>query len=129
MKHERHDHGHGELAEIWRDAHHRRTQDARGWITRFFKEQRSFKLRLTEAAVRLAQLLPPPKHGSLASGKPECREAKVGDLPLAVFGLSGIAAGFFAGLFGIGGGLNPVPGLVYGFPTAGGGTQAGGAGG
>ena len=70
MKHERHHHGHGELAEIWRDAHHRRTQDAWGWISRFFKEQRPLKLRLTEAAVRLAQSLSAPKDGSLASGKP-----------------------------------------------------------
>ena len=37
------------------------------------------------------------------------------ELVLAVFGLSGIAAGFFAGLFGIGGGLIMVPVLVYAF--------------
>jgi uncharacterized membrane protein YfcA len=36
-----------------------------------------------------------------------------------VFGLSGIAAGFFAGLFGIGGGLIMVPVLVYAFKTTG----------
>ena len=47
----------------------------------------------------------------------------MGDLPLAVFGLSGIAAGFFAGLFGIGGGLILVPVLVYAFTTTGGDTQ------
>ncbi len=45
------------------------------------------------------------------------------DLPLAVFGLSGIAAGFFAGLFGIGGGLILVPVLVYAFTTTGADTQ------
>ena len=41
------------------------------------------------------------------------------ELMFAVFGLSGIAAGFFAGLFGIGGGLIMVPVLVYAFKTAG----------
>ncbi len=40
-------------------------------------------------------------------------------LIFAVFGLSGIASGFFAGLFGIGGGLIMVPVLVYTFKTAG----------
>jgi len=38
---------------------------------------------------------------------------------LAVFGLSGIAAGFFAGLFGIGGGLIMVPVLIWAFTTTG----------
>ena len=38
-------------------------------------------------------------------------EAKVGsELTFAVFGLSGVAAGFFAGLFGIGGGSDHGPG-------------------
>src|SRR5580692_7048943 len=41
------------------------------------------------------------------------------ELTLAVFILSGIAAGFFAGLFGIGGGLIMLPVLVYAFKTAG----------
>ncbi|TWC00224.1 putative membrane protein YfcA [Bradyrhizobium macuxiense] len=41
------------------------------------------------------------------------------ELILPVFGLSGIAAGFFAGLFGIGGGLIMVPVLVYAFETTG----------
>ncbi|MCP1845578.1 putative membrane protein YfcA [Bradyrhizobium sp. USDA 4524] len=41
------------------------------------------------------------------------------EFTLAVFGLSGIAAGFFAGLFGIGGGLIMVPVLVYAFKTTG----------
>jgi uncharacterized membrane protein YfcA len=51
-------------------------------------------------------------------------EAKVGsELTFAVFGLSGIAAGFFAGLFGIGGGLIMVPVLVYAFTTTGTATQ------
>jgi uncharacterized membrane protein YfcA len=45
------------------------------------------------------------------------------ELMFAVFGLSGIAAGFFAGLFGIGGGLIMVPVLVYAFATMGTGTQ------
>ena len=45
------------------------------------------------------------------------------ELTLAVFGLSGIAAGFFAGLFGIGGGLIMVPVLVYAFTTTGAGSQ------
>jgi uncharacterized membrane protein YfcA len=40
-------------------------------------------------------------------------------IELTVFGLSGIAAGFFAGLFGIGGGLIMVPVLVYAFTTTG----------
>jgi uncharacterized membrane protein YfcA len=40
-------------------------------------------------------------------------------LTLAVFGLSGVAAGFFAGLFGIGGGLIMVPVLVYTFTATG----------
>jgi uncharacterized protein len=51
-------------------------------------------------------------------------EAKVGsELTFAVFGLSGVAAGFFAGLFGIGGGLIMVPVLVYAFTTTGTATQ------
>ena len=58
MKNERHDHGHGELAEIWRNAHHRRTQDAWCWIARIFKKQRPFKLRLTEAGARLGETSP-----------------------------------------------------------------------
>jgi uncharacterized protein len=41
------------------------------------------------------------------------------ELTFAVFALSGVAAGFFAGLFGIGGGLIMVPVLVYAFKTAG----------
>jgi len=41
------------------------------------------------------------------------------ELTLAVFGLGGTAAGFFAGLFGIGGGLIMVPVLVYAFETTG----------
>jgi uncharacterized protein len=41
------------------------------------------------------------------------------ELMFAVFALSGIAAGFFAGLFGIGGGLIMVPVLVYAFKMAG----------
>jgi len=45
------------------------------------------------------------------------------ELTFAVFGLSGIAAGFFAGLFGIGGGLIMVPVLVYAFTTTGIATQ------
>jgi uncharacterized protein len=40
-------------------------------------------------------------------------------LMFAVFGLSGIASGFFAGLFGIGGGLIMVPALVYAFKSTG----------
>lgn len=40
-------------------------------------------------------------------------------LMFAVFGLSGVAAGFFAGLFGIGGGLIMVPVLVYAFKATG----------
>jgi uncharacterized membrane protein YfcA len=46
-----------------------------------------------------------------------------GELTLAVFGLSGVAAGFFAGLFGIGGGLVMVPVLVCAFTATGAGTQ------
>ena len=63
MKNERHDQGHDELAEIWRNAHHRRTQDVWCWISRVFKKQRPFKLRLTEVRTRLGETL-------LASGKP-----------------------------------------------------------
>ena len=40
-------------------------------------------------------------------------------LLFAVFALGGIASGFFAGLFGIGGGLIMVPILVYAFKTTG----------
>ena len=69
MKNERHDHAHDELAEIWRDANHRRTQDARSWIIAVFKKQRPFKLRLTEAGVRLGRILPTLRGGSLASEK------------------------------------------------------------
>jgi uncharacterized membrane protein YfcA len=45
------------------------------------------------------------------------------ELTLTVFGISGVAAGFFAGLFGIGGGLIIVPVLVYAFTTTGTGLQ------
>jgi uncharacterized protein len=41
------------------------------------------------------------------------------ELMFALFGLSGIASGFFAGLFGIGGGLIMVPALVYAFKSTG----------
>src|SRR5215472_12613675 len=41
------------------------------------------------------------------------------ELMVAVFGLSGVASGFFAGLFGIGGGLIMVPVLVYAFKSTG----------
>src|SRR5215472_10558240 len=41
------------------------------------------------------------------------------ELMVAVFGLSGVASGFFAGLFGIGGGLIMVPVLVYAFTATG----------
>src|SRR5215475_5694359 len=41
------------------------------------------------------------------------------ELMFVVFGLSGVASGFFAGLFGIGGGLIMVPVLVYAFKTTG----------
>ena len=37
MKNEQHDHGDAGLAEIWRNANHRRTQDVRWLITRIFK--------------------------------------------------------------------------------------------
>ena len=40
-------------------------------------------------------------------------------MAFVIFGLSGLAAGFFAGLFGIGGGLIMVPALVYAFTAAG----------
>ncbi len=40
-------------------------------------------------------------------------------ISLAIFGLSGVAAGFFAGLFGIGGGLIMVPVLIWAFTTTG----------
>ncbi len=40
-------------------------------------------------------------------------------IPLAIFGLSGAVAGFFAGLFGIGGGLIMVPVLIWAFTTTG----------
>jgi hypothetical protein len=37
MKNEQHDHGDAGLAEIWRDANHRRTQDVRCLITKVLK--------------------------------------------------------------------------------------------
>lgn len=42
-----------------------------------------------------------------------------GDVTFVIIGLSGLAAGFLAGLFGIGGGLVMVPVLVYAFTAAG----------
>jgi uncharacterized membrane protein YfcA len=46
------------------------------------------------------------------------------ELTLAVFGQGGVAAGFFARLFGIGGELIMVPVLVYAFAMALGTTMA-----
>jgi hypothetical protein len=70
MKHEQPRHDGVELAEIWRNAHHRRTQDVWCWIIRVFKKQRLFKSHLTEAGVRLGQILPALRNGPLASEKP-----------------------------------------------------------
>ena len=65
--------------------------------------------------------------GSLASVSnhrtPRMEVRMASELIFAVFGLSGVAAGFFAGLFGIGGGLIMVPVLVYAFTTTGIATQ------
>jgi uncharacterized protein len=75
---------------------------------------------LTRAIVSSSQR----PRGQLSKEAPKQTEGGVGsELTLAVFGLSGVAAGFFAGLFGIGGGLIMVPVLVYAFETTGTGTQ------
>lgn len=42
-----------------------------------------------------------------------------GELALVIFAVGGLAAGFLAGLFGVGGGLVMVPVLVYAFTAAG----------
>jgi hypothetical protein len=43
MQHEEHDYEGDNLAEIWQNAQHRRTQDIYFWFTHFFGRQRQIK--------------------------------------------------------------------------------------
>jgi hypothetical protein len=43
MQHERHDFDGEELAEIWRRAEHRRTEDIRCWFAELFNKRRPLK--------------------------------------------------------------------------------------
>ena len=81
---------------------------------------------MTTPSLQLA--LPVAKNIALSSRTEQTRgtSRRTGGSPkratehmVAVFGLSGIASGFLAGLFGIGGGLIMVPVLVYAFKTMG----------
>jgi hypothetical protein len=56
MKNQQNDQRAHELAEIWRDAHHRRTQDINFWIINIFKRRPSFKSRVLHMKRRLREL-------------------------------------------------------------------------
>jgi hypothetical protein len=43
MQRERHDLDGGDLAEIWRSAQHRRTEDVYSWFTNIFKKREQLK--------------------------------------------------------------------------------------
>jgi hypothetical protein len=43
MQHERHDLDGDDLAEIWRSAQHRRTEDVYSWFTNIFKKRQQLK--------------------------------------------------------------------------------------
>jgi hypothetical protein len=43
MRHERHDFDHDDLAEIWRSAQHRRTEDVYSWFANIFKKRLQLK--------------------------------------------------------------------------------------
>jgi hypothetical protein len=43
MENERHDFDDDDLAEIWRSAQHRRTEDIYSWFTHFFERRRKLK--------------------------------------------------------------------------------------
>jgi hypothetical protein len=55
------------LAEVWRDAHHRRTQDIGFWISNIFKRRQSFKSRLPYMKRRLRELLPASRYRAFIS--------------------------------------------------------------
>ena len=68
MKNEQHDHGDAGLAEIWRNANHRRTQDVWRLIPEIFKTL-AVQITRTRSENALGQTLLAPGDGSFAPGK------------------------------------------------------------
>jgi hypothetical protein len=67
MKNEQNDPVADGLAEVWRDAHHRRTQDISLWISNIFKRRQSFKSRLPHMKRRLRELLLASRYRAFSS--------------------------------------------------------------
>lgn len=80
MQHERHDRHGNDLAEIWRRAQHRRSEDLYVWFTNIFKKRWQFKSRYRHVGALLRSfahngetfVLPeieqPPLKGARAEG-------------------------------------------------------------
>jgi len=68
MKNQQHDHGDAGLAEIWRSANHRRTQDVQWLITRIIKTL-AVQITRTRSENALGQTLLAGGDGSFAPGK------------------------------------------------------------